>query len=196
MATVQPEMPATEDPVATVEGNTSFDAAEAETLKKMRTLLEDLVKLDTSTNEEILFYDERESCVEFLNNSPTAISADTIMLASFAGSAKVRYETWLSTHPQMGGRRRLNRIDRLMNDALEAFDACLELARARDIGTAVQEENNVFMRLFFLLLEVRMINRQCNGDLMSEEESENLNELVADLQVRCPGLRPRKRGSV
>lgn len=53
-----------------------FQAAQVDAIKQMKVLLGEVVNLDASANEEILFYDERESCKSFLGSGSNELSTD------------------------------------------------------------------------------------------------------------------------
>lgn len=171
----------------------NFQAEEADAVCKMRLLLDEILKLDVSTKEAILFYDERESCNTFLSSSSDVLSTDVIVLASFGEVAKVRYEKWLLTNNHFYSKRKIKRIDELMLDVLEAIDSCLAMCRgtmngADSTGASIAEEHAI-MRLYFLMREVLFQDRECGGGLLSDEEQEKCDGLLASLEVCtcCPG---------
>jgi hypothetical protein len=92
-----------------------FQRAETRAMQKVRALLGELISLDSIHNGEILFYDEKESCMNFLVESPKELSTDIIVLLSFAEAAKKRWEERDGEAPGQEGKRKIKRISNLLN---------------------------------------------------------------------------------
>jgi hypothetical protein len=166
-----------------------FQRAETRAMQKIRALLGELISLDSIHNGEILFYDEKESCMNCLVENPKELSTDIIVLLSFAEAAKKRWEERNGEAPGQEGKRKIKRISNLLNGALEAIDVCLKCCRATGEDAAgvngLELESRAVMRLFFLIREVGFQNKFCGDALLSEEETQLCQNLLAALQVCC-----------